>query len=58
MAITTTTTTARMARVVEVTICDRGGEGPTALKKTETRKTSRLGARTGARGKGLGLPSL
>jgi hypothetical protein len=54
----TTTITARMARVVEVNIRDRGGEGPTALKETETRKTSRLGARTGARGKGSGSPSL
>jgi hypothetical protein len=54
----TATTMARMAQVVEVTIKVQGGGDRTALRETETLRSSRLGARTGARGNGPGFAQL
>jgi hypothetical protein len=54
----TATITARVALAAEVAIKAQGGGDLTARRETETLRSSRLGARTGARDNGPDSPSL
>jgi hypothetical protein len=57
-AMLTATITARVALAAEVAIKAQGGGDLTARRETETLRSSRLGARTGARDNGPDSPSL